>query len=134
MPAKEKSEKAEAKEQAKEEKKEEKKAAKDAAAAAPKEESKADKIETIVQTKRLNKKYGKVATIELKQRDPYLPRATEAKLRVDIKKMRAITPNELAVKYDVRVSAMRRFLDVLVQEGVIVCVSAHDRLKVFNPK
>jgi len=70
----------------------------------------------------------------LKQRDPYLPRATETKLRVDIKKMRAITPNELAVKYDVRVSAMRRFLEVLVQEGVLECVSAHDRIKVFNPK
>jgi ribosomal protein S25 len=98
-----------------------------------KEEGKLDKIETITQTKRLNKKYGKVATIELKQRDPYIPRAVETKLRGDIKKMKAITPNELAQKYDVRVSTMKHFLEALVAEGVLVEVSTSDRLKIFNP-
>ena len=101
---------------------------------APVEEGKIDKVETLVQTKRLNKKYGKVATIELKQRDPFVPRATEKKLRIEIKKMKAITPNEIAAKYDIRVSTVRHFLNALVLEGVLELVSSHDRLKVYNPK
>lgn len=101
---------------------------------APVEEGKIDKVETLVQTKRLNKKYGKVATIELKQRDPFVPRAMEKKLRAEIKKMKAITPNELAAKFDIRVSTIRHFLDALVQEGAAEVVSHHDRLKVYNPK
>ena len=98
-----------------------------------KEEGKLDKTETIIQTKRLSKKYGKVATIELKQRDPFIPRLIETKLRAEIKKMKAITPNELAVKYDIRVSAVKHFLDTLVAEGVVQCVSTSDLLKVYNP-
>ncbi len=98
-----------------------------------KEEGKLDKTETIIQTKRLSKKYGKVATIELKQRDPFIPRLIETKLRAEIKKMKAITPNKLAVKYNIRVSAVKHFLDTLVAEGVVQCVSTSDQLKVYNP-
>lgn len=78
-----------------------------------------DKTEVLSKVKKMAKKYGKVSTIEVKQRDPYVPRAMEKKLREDIKKMKAITANELAAKFDIRVSAIKKLLLTLEDEGII---------------
>jgi ribosomal protein S25 len=96
-------------------------------------EEKIDKVEVEAHTKKLNKKYGKVATVELKQRDPYIPRLVETQIREGISKMRAITPNELAARYDIRVSAIKKLLLTLEDEGKLVRISSSSRLKVFNP-
>jgi ribosomal protein S25 len=97
-------------------------------------EERIDKVETISQTKKLTKKYGKVLTLEVIRRDPYLPRALEEKLRKELPKMRAITANELAAKNNVAVSTLRKFLYRLETEGILERVSSCSRLKVFNPK
>ncbi len=113
------------------EKKPEKGAATEAVAT---DDSKIDKVETIAQTKKIQKKYGKVGTVDIKRRDPYLPRSLEEKLRKEVPKMRSITPNDLAAKYDVAVSTMRKFLYTLEKEGILESVTSSARLKVYNPK
>jgi ribosomal protein S25 len=113
------------------EKKPEKGAAAEAVAT---DDSKIDKVETIAQTKKIQKKYGKVGTVDIKRRDPYLPRSLEDKLRKEVPKMRSITPNDLAAKYDVSVSTMRKFLYTLEKEGILEPVTSSARLKVYNPK
>jgi ribosomal protein S25 len=98
------------------------------------DDSKVDKVEVINISKKINKKYGKVATMELKKRDPWLPRSLEEKLRSELPKSKGITANDLAAKYDVSVSTMRKFLYTLENEGILERVSTSSRLKVFNPK
>lgn len=97
------------------------------------DDDKINKVQVDSQVRKMAKKYGKVATLETIQRDPYLPLALENKLRKEILKMKAITANELAAKYDVRVSAIKKFLLNLEAEGLIKRVSSSSRLKVFNP-
>lgn len=97
------------------------------------DDDKINKVQAETQVRKMNKKYGKVATLETIQRDPYLPLALEKKLRKDILKMKAITANELASKYEVRVSTMKKFLLDLEAEGKIKRITSSSRLKVFNP-
>ncbi len=98
------------------------------------EDERIDKTEVLSRVKKMAKKYGKVATVELKQRDPYVPRALEEKLRKDILKMKAITANDLAARHDVRVSAMKKLLLTMEDEGLLERIASSSRLKVFNPK
>ena len=97
------------------------------------DDDKIDKVQTLSRLKKMNKKYGKVATIEIKQRDPYVPRAVEAKIREDIMKMKAITANDLAAKFDIRVSAVKKLLLTMRDEGKLEVIASSARLKVFNP-
>jgi len=97
------------------------------------EEEKLNKVQTLTQVKKMNKKYGKVATLEIKQRDPYVPRAIEEKLRGDIMRMKAVTANELAAKYDIRVSSIKKLLLDMESEGKLSRIASSSRLKVFNP-
>ena len=104
----------------------------DAAAKAGQE--KLDKTETIVITKKLNKKYGKVATIELKQRDPFVHQGIEQKIRDEVPKMRGVSANDLAQRYDVRVSTMKKLLLDMEREGIVERSTSSSRIKVFNGK
>ncbi len=100
---------------------------------APVSDEKVDKVEVLSQTKKMNKKYGKVSNLLIKQRDPYVPRAVEAKIREEILKMKAITANDIASKYDIRVSAVKKLLLTMEDEGKLTRVASSSRLKVFNP-
>jgi len=98
-----------------------------------KSEEAIDKIAVLAQVKKMNKKYGKVASISIKQRDPFIPRLIEEKIREEIQKMRAITANDIAAKYDIRVSAIKKLLLVMEKEGKIKRLASSSRIKVFNP-
>lgn len=97
------------------------------------DDDKINKVQADTQVRKMNRKYGKVSTLETIQRDPYLPPALETKLRDEIPKMKAITANELATKYAVRVSTMKKFLLTLESEGILTRLASSSRLKVFNP-
>jgi ribosomal protein S25 len=97
------------------------------------DDDKVNKVQAENHVRKMNRKYGKVATLETIQRDPYLPMALETKLRKELMKMKAITANELASKYDVRVSTMKKFLLTLESEGKLTRSASSSRLKVFNP-
>ena len=92
-----------------------------------------DKIAVLAQVKKMNKKYGKVASVSIKQRDPFIPRAIEEKIREEIPRMKVITANDLAAKYDIRVSATKKLLLVMEQEGKLKRLASSSRIKVFNP-
>ena len=98
------------------------------------DDDKVNKVQAQTQLRKMARKYGKVATLETIQRDPYLPLALETKLRNDLPKMKAITANELAAKHAVRVSTMKKFLLTLEAEGKLSRIASSSRLKVFNPK
>ena len=98
-----------------------------------KSEEAIDKIAVLAQVKKMNKKYGKVASISIKQRDPFIPRLIEEKIRGEIPKMRVITANDIAAKYDIRVSAIKKLLLVMEKEGKIKRLASSSRIKVFNP-
>ena len=97
------------------------------------EVDKLDKIQVISQIKRMNKKYGKVATLDIKQRDPFIPKSVEAKIRSDVTHTAAITANEFADKYDVRVSSIKKLLKTLEEEGLITINSSSSRIKIYRP-
>ena len=95
-------------------------------------DSNVDRVTTIVKTRRLDKKYGKVTTLETKKRDPLLPPSVEQKLREDIPGMKVITANNLSIKHDIRVSTIKKFLKDLLNEGKIELVSTSSRLTVYR--
>lgn len=92
-----------------------------------------DKVQVISQVKRMNKKYGKVATIEIVQRDPFIPKSIEEKIRSEIPHMKVVTANELASKYDIRVSSVKKLLQNMHDEGKIKVSSSNSRIKVYEP-
>lgn len=92
-----------------------------------------EKVQVISQIKRMNKKYGKVATLEIKQRDPFIPKPIEEKIRKEIAHMKVVTANELASKYDIRVSSVKKLLQNMYNEGKIKVSSSNSRIKVYQP-
>ena len=97
------------------------------------DDDKINKVQAQTELRKMNRKYGKVTTLETIQRDPYLPLALETQIRNDLHKMRAITANDLASKHAVRVSTMKKFLLTLESEGKLTKIASSSRLKVFNP-
>lgn len=95
-------------------------------------DSSADKVSVITKTRRMDKKYGKVITLDTKKRDSFIPPTLLEKLREDIPKMKVITANDLAIRNDIRVSTIKKFLKDLADEGLIDIVSSSSRLKVFS--
>ena len=91
-----------------------------------------DKVQVTTKIKKLDRKYGKVANIETKIRDPFIPPSVEQKIRETVVKSRGFTPTELAQKNDVRISAVKMLLNELVKEGLIECVESSSRLKVYR--
>jgi ribosomal protein S25 len=95
-------------------------------------DSSADKVSVITKTRRMDKKYGKVIHLDTKKRDSFIPPTLLEKLREDIPKMKVITANDLAIRNDIRVSTIKKFLMDLANEGLIDIVSSSSRLKVFT--
>jgi len=93
-----------------------------------------DKVETITKTLKIDKKYGKIVSVEVKRRDPYLPPSVEKRLRESLPKTKAITANNLAAKMDIRVSTIKALLEDMTKEGLLDCVSSSARLKVYHGK
>ncbi|GAB4322283.1 MAG: hypothetical protein Kow0069_26920 [Promethearchaeota archaeon] len=83
-------------------------------------------------SRKLNKKYGKVATIELIERDPFVPAGLEDSLRKSLVKAKTVTPQELARRHGISVSAAKRLLEKLVEEGVVFLAYAKNRLKIYR--
>ena len=95
-------------------------------------DSSADKVSVITKTKRFDKKYGKIITLDTKKRDSFIPPTLLAKLREDLPKMKVITANDVAIRNDIRVSTIKKFLKDLADEGLIETVSSSSRLKVYS--
>jgi ribosomal protein S25 len=91
-----------------------------------------EKAQSRTWTKKLDKKYGKTATIDMIDRDPFLPTAMEEKLRKSLPYQSVVIPNEIARKNNVRVSTVKTLLRVLESEGELRAVSTSARLRVYT--
>ncbi len=69
---------------------------------------------------------------EKKVRLDYIPKEIEQQILEDVKKSKFITPQMIALKYDVKVSAALKFLKELVDKKVLETVIWSSRLKVFK--
>ncbi len=92
-----------------------------------------NKLEVFEKNIRLFRKYGKVQRLQIKRRDPFIPRNMEQDIRKRVKTMRAITPNSIAEKFDLRVSAVKKLLLTLEKEGKIERIVSSSRIKIFKP-
>ena len=91
-----------------------------------------NKTNVITRIKKLDRKYGKVANVETKIRDPYISPIVEQKIRETYSKSRGFTPTEIAQKNDVRISAVKILLRDMHKEGLIDLVESSSRLKIYK--
>ncbi|MBN2156974.1 MAG: hypothetical protein JW776_13100 [Candidatus Lokiarchaeota archaeon] len=95
-------------------------------------ETDVDKITVTTKIKKLDRKYGKVTNLETKVRDPFIPPSIETKIRETYIKNRGFTPNDVAIKNDIRVSAAKKLLEKMEKDGSIELVTSTSRLKVYR--
>ena len=91
-----------------------------------------DKTNVITRFENWIRKYGKVANIETKIRDPYIAPSVEQKIRETAVKSRGFTPTEIAQKNDIRISAVKKLLTQMVSENLIEIVESSSRLKIYR--
>ena len=91
-----------------------------------------NKTNVITKIKKLDRKYGKVANIETKVRDPFIAPVVEQKIRETAVKSRGFTPTEIAQKNDIRISAAKKLLREMENEGLIECVESSSRLRIYK--
>lgn len=91
-----------------------------------------EKAQSRTWSKKLDKKYGKTASIDMIDRDPFIPAALEEKLRKSLPHQMAIIPNELARKNNVRVSTIKVLLRSLEADNQIKIVNTSSRLRVYT--
>lgn len=92
-----------------------------------------DTVVYVDASKKLRKKYGKVADISIKIRDPFIPNPIEQEIRDNLSKSRMITASELALKYNIRISAMKKLFKQLESEGLLKCIGGNSRIKMYTP-
>lgn len=91
-----------------------------------------DKVQVITKIKKLDRKYGKQTNLDTKIRDPFIPPSIEVKIREDMPKNRGFTVNEIAQRYDIRISAIKKLMKEMETEGLIECVESSSRLKIYR--
>jgi ribosomal protein S25 len=91
-----------------------------------------DKVNVTTKIKKLDRKYGKVANIETKIRDPFIPPSIEQKIRETAVKSRGFTPTEIAQKNDIRISAVKQLLEQMESENLIELVESSSRLRIYK--
>lgn len=92
-----------------------------------------DKVVYLDTSKKLKRKYGKVADINIKVRDPFIPNIVESEIRDSLKKVKVLTASELAAKYNIRVSSMKKLLYQFEAEGLVTKIAGNSRIKIYSP-
>lgn len=94
---------------------------------------KEDKILVRKATVNLKRKYGRTKQINIVERDAFIPANVEKEIRESILKKKTITATDLALKYDIRVSAANLLLKDYEQEGIIKLLDPSLKLRVYIP-
>jgi len=79
------------------------------------------------------KKGGKGGMPEKKAPGIVPPDPKSDKVVGEIKKMKALTPYQVATRFNIRLSVAKDLLDELAQRGVIQYVSGSKSLKIYKP-
>ncbi len=84
-------------------------------------------------TLNLRRKYGRSKQLNILERDAFIPPHIEKEIKESLPKRKVITATELAVKYDIRVSAAKLLLRQYEQEGIIKLLDPSLKTKVYFP-
>jgi len=82
---------------------------------------------------RKKKKYGKVYEYEPIIRDAFISDELRAKLEKEIPKMKIISPTEIALRYNIKISTAKDFLEELEQKGLIKLAVKNRRTRIYIP-
>ena len=82
---------------------------------------------------RKKKKYGKVFEYEPTIRDAFISDDLREKLEKEIPKMKVISPTEIALRYNIKISTAKDFLEELEQKGLIKLAVKNRRVRIYVP-
>nr|MDO8043677.1 eS25 family ribosomal protein [Candidatus Baldrarchaeota archaeon] len=82
---------------------------------------------------RKKKKYGKVFEYEPIIRDAFISDDLREKLEKEIPKMKVISPTEIALRYNIKISTAKDFLEELEQKGLIKLAVKNRRVRIYVP-
>ncbi|NHJ25792.1 MAG: hypothetical protein EAX89_14520 [Candidatus Lokiarchaeota archaeon] len=84
-------------------------------------------------TLNLRRKYGRTKQINVVERDAFIPNTIEQEIRESIPKRKSIIATDIALKYDLRISAVKLLLKHYEQEGLIKLLDEDLKLKIYVP-
>jgi len=84
-------------------------------------------------TLNLRRKYGRTKQINVVERDAFIPNTIEQEIRESIPKRKSILATDIALKYDLRISAVKLLLKHYEQEGLIKLLDEDLKLKIYVP-
>lgn len=84
-------------------------------------------------TLNLRRKYGRTKQINVVERDAFIPNTIEQEIRESIPKRKSILATDIALKYDLRISAVNLLLKHYEQEGLIKLLDEDLKLKIYVP-
>ncbi|MHA1309596.1 MAG: hypothetical protein ACTSWR_09115 [Candidatus Helarchaeota archaeon] len=74
----------------------------------------------------------KAVRTDLKRRDILIPDELEENIIAEIQKMKYLTANEIAKKYNLRVSTAKEFLKLMYEKKMIKLYLSSRRLKIYT--
>ncbi len=84
-------------------------------------------------TLNLRRKYGRTKQLNILERDAFIPPNVEKEIKESLPKRKVITATELAVKYEIRVSAAKLLLKQYEQEGILKQLDPSLKTKLYIP-
>jgi len=94
---------------------------------------KKDKLLVRKATLSLRRKYGRVKSITICERDAFVPLSVENDIRETVQKRKTTTATDIALKYDIRVSTIKLLLKQYAEEGLIKLLDPSLKLKIYIP-
>jgi ribosomal protein S25 len=94
---------------------------------------KEDKVLARKDTLNLRRKYGRVKHVNVIERDAFIPPGLEEDVKDYIKNSKTILATDVAVKFDIRVSTIKKLLEQYEKEGLIEPLNPELRLKIYVP-
>lgn len=94
---------------------------------------KEDKVLVRKDTLNLRRKYGRVKHVDVIERDAFIPPGIEEEIKEYIKSSKTILATDVAVKFEIRVSTVKKLLEQYQEEGLIELLNPELRLKIYVP-
>jgi ribosomal protein S25 len=95
--------------------------------------SKEEKVFVRRDTLNLRRKYGRTKRVSVIERDAFVPRGMEEDIKNDIMHSKAVIPENLAIKYDIRVSAIKSLLEKYEKEGLVELLDSSLQVDIYVP-
>lgn len=85
------------------------------------------------QVRKKKKKFGKVYEYEYTVRDILVTGELKERIEKEIQGLKVVTPTDLALKYNIRVSVAKRLLKEFEEKGIVKLVFANRRTRLYVP-